>query len=488
MPEAYTKVWLKGEDGEHNQHCPADYTNDCGGWIWHSDRVARTSRGKQTRARCAKICGSHIVYSSTGQGDPCEGASGRKMLNPSEGLADGAPAALSCTFDGIDGAKLVAMSGKDHQVNSTIKDQGGVYRSVYDQLLFNTRVGSRTTTGFCENAGNLQTVVDKNGDTCYKKLLGRVGEALAKQKAIDFCAVNPNDPKCKCINVAGSGFVERCRASPSIPGCAEVLAGIADFEKAGLQSATGLFGNADCIVPGVCSGDVYQPLSGISSCANKTAICNQAMNLDNVSAAGGVKALQSCNINFEEVQQKKEAAKAAEAKAIADKAAADAKAAADKAASDKAIADKAAADAKAAADKAASDRAAAEAKVAAAKEAGDKAALDRAAAEAKAAAAREAGDMEAAAAAEAEAKAAEAALATANADVAATEAEQETAAETAESAAAPDPAAVKAAETASEEPIEGAPIKKEYYKYIWWGVAAFVIIVLIIMMMSRPPA
>ena len=446
MPEAYTKVWLKGEDGEHNQHCPADYTNNCGGWIWHSDRVARTSRGKQTRARCAKICGSHIVYSSTGQGDPCEGASGRKMLNPSEGLADGAPAALSCTFDGIDGAKLVAMSGKDHQVNSTIKDQGGVYRSVYDQLLFNTRVGSRTTTGFCENAGNLQTVVDKNGDTCYKKLLGRVGEALAKQKAIDFCAVNPNDPKCKCINVAGSGFVERCRASPSIPGCAEVLAGIADFEKAGLQSATGLFGNADCIVPGVCSGDVYQPLSGISSCANKTAICNQAMNLDNVSAAGGVKALQSCNINFEEVQQKKEAAKAAEAKAIADKAAADAKAAADKAASDKAAAD------------------------------------------AKAAAAREAGDKEAAAAAEAEAKAAEAALATANADVAATEAEQETAAETAESAAAPDPAAVKAAETASEEPIEGAPIKKEYSKYIWWGVAAFVIIVLIIMMMSRPPA
>jgi hypothetical protein len=107
--------------------------------------------------------------------------------------------------------------------------------------------------------------------------------------------------------------------------------GIKEFEKAGLKSATGLFGNADCIVPGICSGDVFQPLSGVPACANKTAICNQVMKLDNIKAAAGVKALQGCNINFEAEQKKKDAAKA--------KAAADAKAKAEAEAKAKAAAE-----------------------------------------------------------------------------------------------------------------------------------------------------
>jgi hypothetical protein len=76
-----------------------------------------------------------------------------------------------------------------------------------------------------------------------------------KTKGIQFCRKNPSrSRRCKCINVSGSGFVNHCKKNPTLPGCKEVVKGIAEFERAGLRSATGLFGNADCIVPGICSG------------------------------------------------------------------------------------------------------------------------------------------------------------------------------------------------------------------------------------------
>jgi len=129
------------------------------------------------------------------------------------------------------------------------------------------------------------------------------------------------------LNVAGSTFLRDCKANPSWAGCNEVNAGIKSFEDAGLKSATGLFGNADCIVPGICSGDVYKPLSNVPACANKNAICNQVMKLENVKAFAGVKATQGCNINFEAEQNKRDrekreaAAKAAAAKKKRDAAA-----------------------------------------------------------------------------------------------------------------------------------------------------------------------
>jgi hypothetical protein len=95
-----------------------------------------------------------------------------------------------------------------------------------------------------------------------------------------------------------------------------------DIQRTGLSSASGLFGNADCLVPGICAGDVFEPNTRITSCANKMAICQQVMKLDNIKAAAGVKAAQACNINFEAEQRKKDAAKAAARKRAADAAAA----------------------------------------------------------------------------------------------------------------------------------------------------------------------
>jgi hypothetical protein len=242
---------------------------------------------------------------------------------------------------------------------------GGVRgNSVYNQLLFGTRYGKYVDGGYCSDVNRISHKVHHDGRTCYQMLKGKVGAAAAKVRAIQYCERNRTDPKCACINVSGSGFIQRCRQHGNWAGCKDILNGIREFERAGLRSATGLFGNADCIVPGICSGNVYEPNTRLSSCANKMAICNQVMRLDNIRAAAGVRALQGCNINFEAEQRKKDAAKAAAAAAARARTAAAAKAKADA---------KAAADAKAKAAAEAKAKAAADAKAKAEAEANAKA-------------------------------------------------------------------------------------------------------------------
>ncbi len=171
------------------------------------------------------------------------------------------------------------------------------------------RPGDTRSTAFCAQVKNMPVVVDDNTkETCYDKLSSA---ALKKSKGIAFCKKEPTHPRCKCINVARTDFIQHCKNNKTLPGCKEVVEGIKEFEDAGLMSATGLFGNPDCIVPSICSGDVYEPTTGMPACANKLAICNQILELDNIKAAAGVKAAQACNINFEAEQKKKDAAKQA---------------------------------------------------------------------------------------------------------------------------------------------------------------------------------
>ena len=181
------------------------------------------------------------------------------------------------------------------------------------------RPGDTRSTAFCAQVKNMPVVVDDNTkETCYDKLSSA---ALKKSKGIAFCKKESTHPRCKCINVARTDFIEHCKNNKTLPGCKEVVEGIKEFEDAGLMSATGLFGNPDCIVPSICSGDVYEPTTGMPACANKLAICNQILELDNIKAAAGVKAAQACNINFEAEQKKKDDAKqAAKDKAAKDKA------------------------------------------------------------------------------------------------------------------------------------------------------------------------
>ena len=82
-------------------------------------------------------------------------------------------------------------------------------------------------------------------------------------------------------------------------GCDEIVKAYKKFEDAGLTSASGLFGNADCLVPGICDGDKIVPTSGKpGSCANKLAICDQKVATDNIKAQN-LLIEQGCEINFE---------------------------------------------------------------------------------------------------------------------------------------------------------------------------------------------
>ncbi len=82
-------------------------------------------------------------------------------------------------------------------------------------------------------------------------------------------------------------------------GCPEIVQAYKKFEDAGLTSASGLFGNSDCLVPGLCDGNVILPSSGRpNSCSNKLAICDQKVATDNIKAQN-LLIEQGCEINFE---------------------------------------------------------------------------------------------------------------------------------------------------------------------------------------------
>ena len=292
---------------------------------------------KKTRFGCVNACGNKIQYRPGVNGHPCSGAAEIKGIPVNIGFNDksgikgaiGNPqGAFWCRFD-INGAKLKSYSG-DRRMTSA----GDGTRSIYEQLLFGANKGSSyRSEGFCAKIQNLNTVVHNDGRTCY----GMISNAADKKtKGILYCQSNRTDPKCKCINVTGNNFLQTCQQNPTWAGCNKVLKGQDDLKKIGLTSASGLYGNADCLAPGICSGDVYEPMTNLQACANKNAVCNQILKLDNITAYADMKTAQSCNINFEAEQKKKDdAKKAAEAAAAA---------AADKAAADKAAADNAAAD------------------------------------------------------------------------------------------------------------------------------------------------
>ena len=309
MPDVYARAWLSSWDRtrDWNGRCEQRYLEHCKGEIVHDTWSTYIAfKGKQTRAHCADICGDKIQYAQGSNGNPCTGASYIRHINPSENLRGDAKGALGCRFDNLNGNKLKQLSGDSKLTNSKMTDVNGQNKSVYEQLLFGARIGQYNNEGkgFCEDVNNLETVVDNNGDTCYKKIVTKLGDAVAKQEAIEYCEGNPTDPKCACINVSGSNFINHCKANPGLPGCREVVANIQAYEALGLQSATGLFGNADCIVPQICTGGVYEPQTGIPACQNKLAICKQVIGLSAgyIDQAANLNIFQGCDIQFDEAR------------------------------------------------------------------------------------------------------------------------------------------------------------------------------------------
>jgi len=284
-----------------------------------SDRGLETTIGNSN---------DYVRWTSNGQGHhPCKNIGESYLYTSAGSTFPGANFGFRCSVP--DSIVHSLINGNSSHVNSAgATDSSNVRKTIKDQLLFGgTFRRGGTGTGYCLRKENLAKKI--GNETCFDLVSKRINEATANQKAREYCVTSEGrkDPKCKCLNVAGSTFLRDCKANPSWAGCNEVNAGIKSFEDAGLKSATGLFGNADCIVPGICSGDVYKPLSNVPACANKNAICNQVMKLENVKAFAGVKATQGCNINFEAEQNKRDrekreaAAKAAAAKKKRDAAA-----------------------------------------------------------------------------------------------------------------------------------------------------------------------
>ena len=249
---------------------------------------------------------------------PCKGLGDAYMYQPGSSTFPGAHFGFRCTVS-RDSKIPGLLRGNSTHINSAgANDSRNARKTIKDQLLFGgTFRQGGTGTGYCLKKENLAKKI--GNETCFQLVSRRINEATANQKAREYCATSAGrkDPKCKCLNVAGSTFLRDCKANPSWAGCNEVNAGIKSFENAGLKSATGLFGNADCIVPGICSGNVYKPLSNVPACANKNAICNQVMKLENVKSFAGVKATQGCNINFEAEQNKRDREKREAAAAAA---------------------------------------------------------------------------------------------------------------------------------------------------------------------------
>jgi hypothetical protein len=307
--------------GAWEQNCRGDF-----GWGHHK------GKGRKTYYKCVSACGPNVYYQRGAKGHPCSGAEfikgipinidGWKDHSGVAGKFPGAHGAFWCKFPDSDRAMVDASKRSQ---NTQSKSGSG---SIYHQLIYGSTIGGQyNSAGFCENVANLPKVVNKDGRTCFDMIKDGISQSTANLKGIQYCAQNPTDTRCRCINVSGSDFLQKCKQNPSWAGCKEINKAISELEKAGVKSATGLFGNADCIVPQICSGnDLYQPQSRMQACANKMAICNQVMALDNIKAAAGIKAAQACNINFEAEQKKKDDAKAAEEQRKKDAAAAAARA------------------------------------------------------------------------------------------------------------------------------------------------------------------
>ena len=125
----------------------------------------------------------------------------------------------------------------------------------------------------------------------YIKLKDSFGDEVARTERIEGDHME-NGKRVKTFDT----FVVR---DDGWSGCPEIVKAYKKFEEAGLTSASGMFGNADCLVPGICDGNVVVPTSGKpGSCANKLAICDQKVAADNIKAQN-LLIEQGCEINFE---------------------------------------------------------------------------------------------------------------------------------------------------------------------------------------------
>ena len=265
----------------------------------------------------------HIRYGGSNQPSghhPCKGLGSSYMYQPGSSSFPGAHFGFKCT---VSGSKIPGLiSGNSGHINSAgATDSNNNRKTIKDQLLFGgTFREGGTGTGYCLQKENLAKKIGNK--TCFELVSNRVNPATAENKAREYCTTSAGrkDEMCKCINVAGSGFLDRCRKNPTWAGCKEIIPAVKELEKLLAKSniPERSFGNADCIVPDICSGNVYKPLSNTPACQIQMAVCNQVMKQDNVKAYGDLKSVQSCNIDFSSEQNRRDREKQEAARNAAD--------------------------------------------------------------------------------------------------------------------------------------------------------------------------
>ena len=330
MPQFQSSAWWNAWQGDDTPR-----NRDAGGCNNNDHEISRHRKGRKGRRRhwcvsanghCASEqggdCrgGDHIRYNASRQGhNPCKSANAIKYIGVHQGGVESGQKAtdfqnsdigLKCDFHAINDGILRGWHGG---TNNHLKNHAGVkghrgdgqgqhkFRSVWEQALFGIKTSAGTeNAGYCLNTAHLMK--DVGGGTCYQKIKDEITATKAEAEARKWCETNRSSPKCKCINVVeagGTNFINHCKGKDGWAGCDEIVEAYKKFEDAGLTSASGLFGNADCLVPGICDGDKIVPTSGKpGSCANKLAICDQKVATDNIKAQN-LLIEQGCEINFE---------------------------------------------------------------------------------------------------------------------------------------------------------------------------------------------
>ena len=183
---AFAAGWYSGHTYERQTDPCFQNTTD------HCSYDIETSRNKpcggcRTRIYCAAACGDTLHYANGKKGNPCPEA--QKMIHARD---TGGQSGFACKYTGVNAEFLQSLS--ENQIATMAGLPNGP--TVYEQLLVGTQKSNDNDwtgvgKGFCENVENLDKVIHKNGETCYRYLARKVNEATAKQKAIDFCKMTP---------------------------------------------------------------------------------------------------------------------------------------------------------------------------------------------------------------------------------------------------------------------------------------------------------
>ena len=209
-----------------------------------------------------------------------------------------------------------------------------------DQILYGTVTKSGKKAGgdgFCFDSANLDKVVGARGETCYELIQALVNKETVDDLGYDYCTNNREDIRCACINVTGVDFLERCKQNPTWAGCPQILQKIKDVETLLCPFGSDVpcpsyeaygGGTPDCLLPGVCSGTqaglddadkIFRPRVPALACASDLHVCNQLMQIDDISAIGDLDINQTCDIDVDGFLRDRAALEAAvSAAAIAD--------------------------------------------------------------------------------------------------------------------------------------------------------------------------